>query len=167
MTRPLIHWRVLAIRVMFGRPLAYRAVTAGPGWIKIRQNLLAVAYRAKSLSNSRCDDCNMPTVAPTIARIATVGKVDAESWQNPPNLDSQFLHDGCGTLRTVALRRPIFKPKKGSSTISLGLNYYSIGLSQPPFRDTISLMSVQLNQNLVCSVIGLLIRCPGRNAEFY
>jgi hypothetical protein len=28
-------------------------------------------------------------------------------------------------LRTVALRRPIFKPKKGSATISLGLNYCS------------------------------------------
>jgi hypothetical protein len=35
-TRPLIHWRVLAIRAMFGRPLAYRAVTAGSGRIKIR-----------------------------------------------------------------------------------------------------------------------------------
>jgi hypothetical protein len=35
---------------------------------------------------------DMPTVAPTIARIATVGKVEAESWQNPLNLDNQFLH---------------------------------------------------------------------------
>jgi hypothetical protein len=30
----------------------------------------------------------MPTVAPTIAQIATVG----ESWQNLPDLKNQFLH---------------------------------------------------------------------------
>jgi hypothetical protein len=34
----------------------------------------------------------MPMVAKTIARIATVGEVEAESWNNPPNLDNQFLH---------------------------------------------------------------------------
>jgi hypothetical protein len=45
MDRPLIHWRVLEIRAMFGRPLAYRAVTAGSDPIKTRQNLPAVAYR--------------------------------------------------------------------------------------------------------------------------
>jgi hypothetical protein len=32
------------------------------------------------------------TVAPTIARIATVGELEAESWQNPPDLENQFLH---------------------------------------------------------------------------
>jgi hypothetical protein len=77
---------------MFGQPLAYRIVTAGSGCIKIRQNLPAVAYRAKSLGKSHCDSRDMPTVAPTIARIATVSKVEAESWQNPLNLDNQFLH---------------------------------------------------------------------------
>jgi hypothetical protein len=34
----------------------------------------------------------MPTVAPNIARIATVGELEAESWQNPPDLENQFLH---------------------------------------------------------------------------
>jgi hypothetical protein len=34
----------------------------------------------------------MPTIAPTIAGIATVGKLKAESLQNPPNLENQFLH---------------------------------------------------------------------------
>jgi hypothetical protein len=77
---------------MDGRPLKYCAVTAGSGRIKIRQNLPAVVYRAKSVGKSRCDIRDMPTVAPTIARIATVGEVEAESWQNPPNLDNQFLH---------------------------------------------------------------------------
>jgi hypothetical protein len=34
----------------------------------------------------------MPMITSTIAQIAIVGKVDAESWQNLPNLDNQFLH---------------------------------------------------------------------------
>jgi hypothetical protein len=76
---------------MFGRPLAYRAVTAGSGRIKIRQNLPTGAYQAKSLGKSRSDGRDMPTVAPTIARIATVGEAEGESWQNPPNLDNQFF----------------------------------------------------------------------------
>jgi hypothetical protein len=63
-----------------------------PGRVKIRQNLPGVAYRAKSLGISRCDGRDLPTVAPTIARIATVGELDAESWQNPPDLKNQFLH---------------------------------------------------------------------------
>jgi hypothetical protein len=86
---------------MFGLPLAYRAVTAGSGDIKIHQNLPAVAYRAKSLGKSHCDGRDMPTVAPTTA--------------------------------------PIFKPKKGFTTISLGMNYCSMGLSQPLFCDTVPL----------------------------
>jgi hypothetical protein len=62
------------------------------GRIKIRQNLLAVTYRAKSLGKSRCYGRDMPTLAPTIARITTVGKVEAaETWQNSPNLDNLFL----------------------------------------------------------------------------
>jgi hypothetical protein len=77
---------------MFGQPLAYPDVMAGSGRIKIRQNLLAVAYLAKSLGKSRCDGHDMPMVAPTIVRIATVREIEAESWQNPQNLDNQFLH---------------------------------------------------------------------------
>jgi hypothetical protein len=50
-----------------------------------------LAIRA-TVGKSRCDSRDMPTVAPTIARIATVGKVVAESWQNPLNLGNQFLH---------------------------------------------------------------------------
>jgi hypothetical protein len=41
---------------------------------KICQNLPAVAYRAKLLGISRCDGRDMPTVAPTIIRMATVAK---------------------------------------------------------------------------------------------
>jgi hypothetical protein len=50
-----------------------------PGRSKIGLNLLAVAYRAKLLGISHCDDGNMPTVAPTIVQMATVGKLEAES----------------------------------------------------------------------------------------
>jgi hypothetical protein len=101
-----------------------------------------VLYWAKSLGKSHCDGRDMPTVAPTIARIATVGKVEAKSWQNPLNWTTSFYINGCGALRTVTLRRALFNPKKGSETISLGMNYCSMGLSQPPFRDTVPLTSI-------------------------
>jgi hypothetical protein len=39
-----------------------------------------VAYQAKSLAKSRCDGRDKPTVAPTIAPIATVGELEAELW---------------------------------------------------------------------------------------
>jgi hypothetical protein len=52
------------------------------------------------------------------------------------SIENQFLHR-CGTLRTVALRRPIFKQKKGSASISLGLNYCSMGSSQSPSHDPV------------------------------
>jgi hypothetical protein len=70
----------------------------------------------------------------------------------PPQLDMQrdfgiwqsqgtcFYIDGCASVRTVALKLPIFKQKKRRATISLGLNYCSIGSSQPPFRDTVPLI---------------------------
>jgi hypothetical protein len=110
-----------------------------PGCSKIRQNLPAVAYPAKILGISRCDGPDMPMVTPNIERIATVVEINAESWQNPLNLEKQFYIDGCGTLRTIALRRPIFKQKKGSVTKSLGQNYCSRGSSQSPSRDTVPL----------------------------
>jgi hypothetical protein len=63
---------------------------------KIRQNLPAVAYRRKPLwptvGISRMSQRDMPTVGQTIARSATVGKLEAESWQNPPDLENQLLH---------------------------------------------------------------------------
>jgi hypothetical protein len=48
-----------------------------------------------------------------------------------------FYIVGCTTVRTVALRRPIYKWKKGFATISLGLIYHSMALSQPPSGDTV------------------------------
>jgi hypothetical protein len=62
------------------------------GRVRSYKNLPAVAYRAKALGKSHGDGRDMPKVAPTITRIATVGKVEAESWQNPQNLDNQFSH---------------------------------------------------------------------------
>jgi hypothetical protein len=60
--------------------------TVGISWTaqkKTRQNLPAVAYRGKphgpTVGISRTAQQDMPTVDPTIARSATVGKLDAES----------------------------------------------------------------------------------------
>jgi hypothetical protein len=41
---------------------------------------------------SRTAKPDMPTVGSTIARTATVGKLDAESLQNPPDLVNHFSH---------------------------------------------------------------------------
>jgi hypothetical protein len=73
---------------MFGQPLAYRAVTAVSGHIQNSSKSAGCGISGKS----GCDGCDMPMVNPTIVRIVTVGKVEAESWQNPPNLENQFLH---------------------------------------------------------------------------
>jgi hypothetical protein len=50
---------------------------------------------------------------------------------------TSFYIDGCGTLRTVALRRPIFQQKKRPTTISSGLNYCSLGSSHSQSCDTV------------------------------
>jgi hypothetical protein len=51
-----------------------------PGCSKIRKNLPVVAYPAKPLGISRCDDSrDMPTVAPTIVQMARVGELEAEA----------------------------------------------------------------------------------------
>jgi hypothetical protein len=48
-------------------------------------------------------------------------KLEAKSKQNLPYLDNQFYNDGCSTVPSVALRRAIFKWKKGFANLSLGL----------------------------------------------
>jgi hypothetical protein len=50
-----------------------------------------------------------------------------------------FYIDGCATVRTVALKWPILKQRKGCATVRLGLNYCYMGSSQPPSRDTVPL----------------------------
>jgi hypothetical protein len=63
---------------------------------KIRKNLPAVAYCGKPLGQtigiSRMSQRDLPTVSQTIVRSATVVKLEAESWQNPPDLENQLLH---------------------------------------------------------------------------
>jgi hypothetical protein len=59
---------------------------------KTPPNSAGCAYRAKPLGISRCDILDMPTVGPTIAHSASVGKLDAESYQNPLDLVNQFSH---------------------------------------------------------------------------
>jgi hypothetical protein len=52
-----------------------------------------------------------------------------------------FNINGCATLWTVALKRPIFKRKKGFATISLRLNNCTMGSSWPRSRDTVPLIT--------------------------
>jgi hypothetical protein len=66
-------------------------------------------------------------------------KLDAEPWQSTPDLITRFYIDGCATQRAVALKRPIFKRKKGFANLSLGLIYHSKALPQPPSHDTVPL----------------------------
>jgi hypothetical protein len=59
---------------------------------------------------------------------------------NLPDLRSLILHLWNFTAQqTAALKRPIFKRKKGFANLSLGLIYYSIASSQQPSRDTVHL----------------------------
>jgi hypothetical protein len=80
----------------------------------------------------------MTTVAPSTAQIATAREVEAKPAESG---ELVFMYiDVCAcTLRTVAFRRPTFKQKKGSATISLGLYNCSMGSSQSPSRDTVPL----------------------------
>jgi hypothetical protein len=64
-------------------------------------------------------------------------ELEIESEQNSPDLENRLYIIGCATVWTVALRRTIFKWKKGFATIILGLIYYSMVVSQPPFHDTV------------------------------
>jgi hypothetical protein len=76
-------------------------------------------------------------IAAALARYAKVGEVATESSKIRRIWRTCFYIDGCAIVRTVALKWPIFKQKKGCTTISIGLNYCSIGSSQPPSRDTV------------------------------
>jgi hypothetical protein len=92
------------------KPLVYRAVTA------------AICQRSPQPL------CELPLSAnyhPSSGKIRRI-------WR------TSFCIDGSVTLLTGALRRPIFKQKKGSAIISLGLNYCSMGSSQSPCRDTVT-----------------------------
>jgi hypothetical protein len=57
---------------------SYMPIDLKPGRSKICQNLPAVAYQAKPLGMSSYDGRNMPTVAPTIVRMAIVSKLKAK-----------------------------------------------------------------------------------------
>jgi hypothetical protein len=48
-------------------------------------------------------------------------KLEAELLKNAPDMENQFYIDKCSNLSTLALRRAIFKRKKGFSNLSLDL----------------------------------------------
>jgi hypothetical protein len=94
---------------------------------------------------SCCEGRDMPTVAPTIVLIVNtcqkfrrqVSKI-CQIWRPCFNID------GYTTLWAVALKRPIFKQKKGFVNISLGLNFCSIDSSWPRSHDTVPLRKVKV-----------------------
>jgi hypothetical protein len=90
--RHLILWQFLALSATVWATVGISRTAQK----KIRQNLPAVAYRGEALGPtvgiSRTSPRDMPTVGQTIARSATVGKLEAESWQNPPDRENQLLH---------------------------------------------------------------------------
>jgi hypothetical protein len=55
------------------------------------------------------------------------------------------------TLWTVALKRPIFKRKKGFANLSLGLIYHSKALPQPPSHDTVPLNIIVYYTSFGCA----------------
>jgi hypothetical protein len=66
-------------------------------------------------------------------------QLKSKLWQIRRIWDTWFYIYGSTAQWTVALKRPIFKQKKGFANLSLGLIYYSIASSQPPSRDTVPL----------------------------
>jgi hypothetical protein len=62
----------------------------GDRWHILARTEKKPAKICQPLGISLCDVPDMPTVSPTIARSATVGKLDAESYQNPPAGESDF-----------------------------------------------------------------------------
>jgi hypothetical protein len=79
-------------------PTAAQPLRGLPEPQKMEHRLLTVRTKNKmaSVGSSRnscmtigISQLDMPT---EFARYATVGEVDAESWQNPPDLENQFLY---------------------------------------------------------------------------
>jgi hypothetical protein len=146
MTRHLIHWQVLALRSTVGATVGISRLSQRNmpidmklGCSKIWQNLPSVPYQVKPLGLLHCDGRDMPTFTPTIVRMATVGNLKPSRSKIHQIWRTSFYIFVCVTLWTVALRRAIFKQKKGSATISSSLNYCSMGSSQSPSRDSVPL----------------------------
>jgi hypothetical protein len=146
MTRLLIHCWVLALCAMVG-------ATAGISWPPQR-DMQQIWSHVVVKSAKICWLCHiwhsplaycgrdMPTVTPTIVRMATVSKLEAESWQICRIRRTSFYINGCVTLWLYGLSLKdgrFLKRKKGSATISLGLNYCSMGSYQSPSHDTVPL----------------------------
>jgi hypothetical protein len=133
---PVILWRPLALRATVSATVGMSRTAQK----KIRQNLPAVAYRGKPLGPTvgilRTSQRDMPTVGQTIALSATVGKLEAESWQNLPD-QNQLLHLWMLYCTDRSFATGDFLTEKGSAVIILGLNYCSMGSSHSLSCDTV------------------------------
>jgi hypothetical protein len=98
-----------------------------------------LAYRGHHSAICQQSAQTLPKVPQSANWMPSRSKICWISWIS-------FHIDGCGTLRTVALRRPIFRQKKGSAAISLGLNFCSMGSSHSLSRDTVPL-TVSVNKS--------------------
>jgi hypothetical protein len=60
----------------------------------------------------------------------------------------------------VALRRRIFKQKKGFANLSLGLNYHPKALPQPPSSDTVPLISSVHDKSAYSCEVNVCTQAP-------
>jgi hypothetical protein len=114
------------LRKMDHRLVAVRATNKTANVGSSRHCLCNLAISQPPQSNMPRDLRDMPKSAPSLSKICRI-------WR------TCFYIEGCDTVQTVALKWPIFKQKKGCATISLGLNYCSMGSVQPPSCDTVPL----------------------------
>jgi hypothetical protein len=101
----------------FGRSLSYRRRHIKKNPPK-KCRLLHIALWRPRFANGRPNHCTKCHSRRIRCRVVT------------KSARSDLHIDGCVTLWTVALIRPIFKQKKGPATICLGLNYCSMDSSQ-------------------------------------
>jgi hypothetical protein len=139
MTRHLIH-QLWHFPQWLGQPLAYRGCHSA-----ICQGAMPNMPQLADFGGFFfCDGRYMPTVAQTIA-----GSAKNRQWIRCRSKIRRiwrtgFYIYGWTIVHTVALRWAIFKQKKGSVAICLGLIYCSMGSSQPPTRDTVPLILIPI-----------------------
>jgi hypothetical protein len=63
-------------------------------------------------------------------------------YRTEPPVPAFYIEDALLYVQAVALIRAIFKRKKVFTTISLGLIYHYMAISQPPSRETVPLTFV-------------------------
>jgi hypothetical protein len=85
-------------------------------------NLVTNPNPITNLDLRRYHSTTSPLLAPVRSTIFHPRRpIGSRTLANPPDLENQFYIDDCSNLSTVALRRAIFKQKKGFANLSLDL----------------------------------------------